>query len=159
MVDFCLAVRPEAHEQDVIDALCKSRPSLTINHTDWGNFSKHPIAVSIETKRPGEGLNEALVQIGTWHSSQWRSIRHGGRVTGPMDFLPGIIIHGHNWQFVATTSGEDLKATTYSSLHMGDTSSTFGIYKLLAALQRLTEWCESTYWPAFRTHVLDMPVA
>lgn len=156
MVDFCLIVRPDAHEQAVIDSRCKTRPSLTINHTDWGNLSKHPIALSIETKSQEGSLNEALVQIGTWHSSQWRSIIYGGRARGAIEFLPAIIILGHDWLFVATTLDEDLQATTYSSLRLGDTSSVFGIYKLLAALQRLTAWCEAEYWPAFRADMLGL---
>ncbi|KAM4067210.1 hypothetical protein HRG_001194 [Hirsutella rhossiliensis] len=159
MVDFCLVVRPNAHEQDVINSLCKSRPSLTINHTNWGKISKHPIALSIETKRQGEQLDEAFLQIGTWHSSQWRRLRYRGCAAGTIDFLPGIITHGHDWLFVATTLGEDLEATTYSSLRIGDTSSALGTYKLLAALQRLTTWCEATHWPAYRADVLGMSTA
>ncbi|KAL5585842.1 hypothetical protein FOVSG1_013534 [Fusarium oxysporum f. sp. vasinfectum] len=57
MVDFCIIARPqdESPEQIIIEDMCQYRPDKTINHTDWGNLNKDPIAISIETKKHGEG--------------------------------------------------------------------------------------------------------
>ncbi|KAH6867845.1 hypothetical protein B0T10DRAFT_362852, partial [Thelonectria olida] len=75
-VGFCDCIKPDASstEAQAIEALTLSRPGFSINHTDWGNFSKHPIALSVETKRQAE-WDRALFQIGTWHSSQWRALQ------------------------------------------------------------------------------------
>lgn len=158
MVDFCIMARPDADspEQHAIQALCRKRPGLTINHTDWGDLCKNPIAISVETKRQGEHWDKAVLQMGTWHSSQWRSLSWGRRQTpSSLEFLPGIIIQGHDWLFVATTM-EPNGAVLYSSVRIGDTETEFGIYKLLVALQCLEQWVENTYWPLFKSDILGI---
>ncbi|KAL6410133.1 hypothetical protein AUP68_06544 [Ilyonectria robusta] len=155
MVDFCLAIRPNAEDQRLIDSVRRIRPGESINHTDWGRLRKHPIAVSIETKRFGDQFDAALVQIATWHSSQWRSLRWGDKSLPSIEFLPGIIIQGHDWEFIATTMGADGVATTFKPpLQIGNTRSEEGIYKLLISLQQLKRWSEESYWPAFKADVL-----
>ncbi|KAM4055927.1 hypothetical protein HRG_002852 [Hirsutella rhossiliensis] len=158
MVDFCLAIRPNKEEQRVIDDLCRTRPDLSINHTEWGNLSKHPIAISIETKHQGGDSAVALLRMATWHSAQWRSLRLGNsdeeRARLALQFLPGIIVQGHDWKFVATTLGEDFMATTFKSLSMGTTESIPDIYQLAVSLQRLKVWAEEEYWPAFKATIL-----
>jgi hypothetical protein len=62
MVDFCIVVRPreDTPAQAIIDDLCNYRPDKAINHTDWSNLSKDPIAISIETKKHGENWTKAV---------------------------------------------------------------------------------------------------
>ncbi|UPL02763.1 hypothetical protein LCI18_013697 [Fusarium solani-melongenae] len=134
MVDFCIIVRPgdDTDEQDMIENLCCQRPGQTINHTDWGNLCKNPVAMSIETKRHGENWDTAVLQLAGFHR-----------------LLPGIIIQGHDWLFVATIMRNN-KATMYHSISIGDTKTVLGIYKLVISLQYLQQWIERTYWPAFR---------
>ncbi|KAF5120897.1 hypothetical protein E5D57_013233 [Metarhizium anisopliae] len=154
MVDFCLAVEVGEEEERIINFLCRSRPGFSINHTDWGDLNKFPIAISVETKGHGDPYDTALLQVATWHASQWRSLRWGGKALSAIEFLAGVIVIGHDWRFVATVLGEDDKATTFESIPMGSTDSIFGIYTLFAALQRLKRWAESTYWPAFKRDML-----
>lgn len=161
MVDFCIFMRPTADspEEESITAICKSRPGLSINHTDLGNFCKHPIALSIETKRPGEHGDKATLQMGTWHSSQWRSLRYPlfrPRATGSIEFLPGIIIQGHDWQFVATILDGNNKALLLTGVKIGGTDSEMSVYSLVAALQHLRQWIKDVYWPAFVADVLEV---
>ncbi|EQK99325.1 hypothetical protein OCS_04967 [Ophiocordyceps sinensis CO18] len=156
MVDFCLAIRPNEEEQQAIDHLCRRRPGLSINHTEWGNLTRHPIAISIETKHQGGDSAVALLQMATWHSAQWRSLRWGNPEQGNLEFLPGILVQGHDWKFVATTLGEDGMATTFKSLQLGNTESIPDIYKLAVSLQRLKHWAEYEYWPAFKADVLGL---
>ncbi|KAG9249477.1 uncharacterized protein F5Z01DRAFT_631660 [Emericellopsis atlantica] len=159
MVDFCLAIRPRLPEDLAnVDAIRKQRPGDSINHTDWGTLSKHPIAISVETKRHGEQYDAALLQIATWHSAQWRSLRWGCRNLRAIEFLAGIIVQGHDWQFVASTLGEnDIAVVLRPPLQLGDTRSEQGIYKLLVSLQRLRQWAEESYWPAFKSDLLGTP--
>ncbi|EXU94970.1 hypothetical protein X797_011949 [Metarhizium robertsii] len=154
MVDFCLAVEVGEEEKRIINFLCRSRPGFSINHTNWGDLNKFPIAISVETKGHGDPYDTALLQVATWHASQWRSLRWGGKALSAIEFLAGVIVIGHDWRFVATVLGEDDKATTFESIPMGSTDSIFGIYTLFAALQRLKRWAESTYWPAFKRDML-----
>ncbi|KAK7420550.1 hypothetical protein QQX98_002749 [Neonectria punicea] len=72
MVDFCICLQPEATspQYHAIRSLCISRPSMSINHTDWGDLTKYPVAIYIETKGPEQSYETALLQMATWHSSQ-----------------------------------------------------------------------------------------
>ncbi|RMJ03461.1 hypothetical protein BHE90_004901 [Fusarium euwallaceae] len=157
MVDFCIIIRPgdDSDEQEMIEELCYRRPGQTINHTNWGNLCKNPVAMSIETKRHGENWDTAVLQLGTWHSAQWRSLDWDRRERVSIDFLPGIIIQGHDWLFVATIMRKN-RAIMYHSISIGDTKTVLGIYKLVISLQYLQRWVEKTYWPKFRAEVLGM---
>jgi hypothetical protein len=147
MVDFCLFIRPEcgSPEEQAIKAICHTRSGQSINHTDLGNFCKHPIALSIETKRPGEQGDNAMLQMGTWHSAQWRSLRRHRTI----EFLPGLIVQGHAWQFVASILDESGKSLLLETVPLGRTDTEIGVYSLVVALLRLSRWIVEEYWPAF----------
>ncbi|KAH6949465.1 hypothetical protein DER45DRAFT_599938 [Fusarium avenaceum] len=100
-VDFCLCIEPpqSSIEHKTIRNLISIRPGLLINHTDWGDLCTNPIALSIETKRQDD-WNKALLQVGTWHSAQWRALPTKLRA---IEFLTGIIVRGHSWYFLAST--------------------------------------------------------
>ncbi|KAF5017257.1 hypothetical protein F66182_10836, partial [Fusarium sp. NRRL 66182] len=94
-VDFCVCIKPnkDTPEAQAIRALCKTRPGSSINHTDWGNLRAHPIALSIDTKRDPH-RDQALLQLGTWLSSQWRALQwelDTDISTSGIEFLPGIM--------------------------------------------------------------------
>ncbi|KAF4506936.1 hypothetical protein G6O67_005620 [Ophiocordyceps sinensis] len=159
MIDFCLTIRPEPRDQEIIDNIRRQRPGNSINHTDWASLRKHPIAISIDTKRQGENYDAALLQIATWHSAQWRSLRWGRREdSGPLpsiEFLSRLIIQGHDWQFVPCILGRDGVSTVLRPpLVIGDTRTEPGILKLLMSLQILKQDAEETFWPAFKADVL-----
>ncbi|KAM6506512.1 hypothetical protein FSOLCH5_013489 [Fusarium solani] len=159
MVDFCICVQPGTNSphHNAIQSLCLNRPGMSINHTDWGDLTKNPIAISIETKGPEQSYDTALLQVATWHSSQWRSLCWGQN--GPIDaieFLPGIIVIKHDWYFVATDLDRFGKARTFERIPLGSTESILGIYKLSMALLTLLQWVRDQYWPAFQTDVLRL---
>ncbi|EGU81314.1 hypothetical protein FOXB_08171 [Fusarium oxysporum f. sp. conglutinans Fo5176] len=152
-IDFCICIEtPKGSlERQKIDEAIKTRPGLSINHTDWGDLCKNPITLSIETKRQ-VSWEKALLQIGTWHAAQWRSLR--GNIEA-IEFLAGIIVQDHNWFFVASTL-QDGKSTTYHRLPLGSTYNAFDLYKLLISLQCLSLWIKEKCWPAFRKSVLKI---
>ncbi|ENH63454.1 hypothetical protein FOC1_g10000286, partial [Fusarium oxysporum f. sp. cubense race 1] len=53
-----------------------------------------------------------------------------------IEFLPGIIMQGHDWNFV-TTIQRDGKAFIFHKLPIGTTHTRQGIFKVLLALQYL----------------------
>lgn len=130
---------------------------MSINHTDWGGLTKYPIAISIETKGPEQSYDTSLLQVATWHSSQWRSLCWGR--DSPIDtiaLLPGIIVIKHDWYFVATDLDKSGKARTFERIPLGGTESILGIYKLSMALLTLLQWVRDQYWPAFQTDILNL---
>ncbi|KAK1519068.1 hypothetical protein CABS01_16627 [Colletotrichum abscissum] len=157
MVDYCIHVVPTTEERTRIDRLCTTRPAASINHTDWGNLSSDPIALSVETKRDGEGLEQALSQIGTWHAAQWRSLLlEKQQPPTDIDFLPAFIAQGHSWYFVATTRHDSGQAWLYTKMEVGTTETLIGTFQILAALQYFKCWIEDSYWPAFRRYMLAL---
>ncbi|PLB36074.1 uncharacterized protein BDW47DRAFT_119091 [Aspergillus candidus] len=138
MVDYCVCIEPErdSPQSRAVEGLCRWLPGQSINHTDWADLTKYPIAVSIETKGPSIGYETALLQ--------------------EMEFLPGIVVMQHHWWLVATALNEDQKAQTFERVLLGDTESILGIYKLTMALQRLIKWVRDEHWPAFQSSILGL---
>lgn len=162
MIDFCITIRPRRPEDRVtIDAVRSRRPGDSINHTDWGSLSKYPIAISIETKRHGEQYDAALLQIATWHSAQWRSLRwdqEGGGRPFKIEYLSGLIVQGHDWQFVPSILGTDaVSKVVRPPMQIGDTRTEVGILKLIVSLQELKRDAQETFWPAFKADILEAP--
>ncbi|KAK1564212.1 uncharacterized protein LY79DRAFT_675199 [Colletotrichum navitas] len=158
-IDFCLVVRPEnlaeeAEEREKMELLCRYRFGNSINHSVQGNLCCCPIAVSIETKRPGGQWDDALLQMGTWQAAQWRSYtQHGLPPCPALEFLPGIIVHGHRWRFVATVR-QGSKAVLLTEIDIGTTSTEFGVIQIVIALEILKRWSAEVFWPAFKSDVV-----
>ncbi|KAI0199494.1 hypothetical protein F4808DRAFT_461814 [Astrocystis sublimbata] len=81
-------------------------PKHMLNHTDFKAVEDRPIAFSIETtdRDPGYGVVGPELRMGLWHAAQWRFLRCiAGDGVRKLDFLPGVVVSGHQWSFVATT--------------------------------------------------------
>ncbi|EGY21111.1 hypothetical protein VD0002_g4246 [Verticillium dahliae] len=155
-VDFCLCIEPKGAAAKAIDKLVPTE-TPSINHTEYSALRTHPIGLSIETKLQGEGLSIAEAQLLTWHANQWRmlDLLTAGTVSRlpPIDFLPGIIVQGNDWLFVASTRDGDC-VTLWSNQMIGSTSEPLGVYQIVCVLQFLMSWIEGTYWPWFQRAVL-----
>ncbi|KAF5483023.1 hypothetical protein CGCS363_v015068 [Colletotrichum siamense] len=118
MVDFCMIIRPplRSPEADCIDEVCKMRPEVTINHTDHDVLCKSPIVVSFETKGSGADHEKAT----------WRGLAKCPNDLPAIPFLPGVLINGHGWSFVASAI-KDGRSVLYSEVELGKTSTGFGI--------------------------------
>ncbi|KAJ9132100.1 hypothetical protein NKR23_g11418 [Pleurostoma richardsiae] len=164
MIDFCLYLDPEAlKDRAAVREIELTRQSLAgymINHTDYDPLRKRPLTLSIETKKPGEGLENATLQVGAWHAAQWRFLDamadRLGEDSTSLSFLPAIIIQGHDWNFAATTR-EGNKTVLWLKQTIGSTNSVLGIYQIVTALQSFRRWTQKTYWPWFRATVLGLP--
>ncbi|CAJ0549878.1 Ff.00g064730.m01.CDS01 [Fusarium sp. VM40] len=160
MVDFCVLYEPErgSDEEKAIETTSSTRPGRSINHTDSSrDLCQRPIALSIETKRPHMEGDSATLQISTWHSAQWRSLRYGpATTTRTIEFLPGIIVQGHEWRFVASVLDSNNKSWLLEEVRLGGTDSEIGIYALVLTLQRLRKWMIEDYWPTFKADILGI---
>ncbi|KAI3572813.1 hypothetical protein IWW34DRAFT_759483 [Fusarium oxysporum f. sp. albedinis] len=158
MVDFCVFYKPDkgSPEEHALELACKTRPGHSINHTDFSDLCRRPIALSIETKRPHIEGDTATLQVSTWHSAQWRSLRwNHGPTARTIEFLPGIIVQGHEWRFVASVLDQDGKSLLLEEVKLGGTDTELGIYSLVLGLQHLRKWIEEDYWPAFVSDILN----
>lgn len=67
-------------------------------------------------------------------------------------FLPGIVIHGHDWHLGLTTADGQQQTTVVA---IGDTASARGVYQIVFVLQVLRRWVVDEYWPWLRGVMLE----
>ncbi|KAH6974556.1 hypothetical protein BKA56DRAFT_734092 [Ilyonectria sp. MPI-CAGE-AT-0026] len=157
-IDFCIYIDPandetasSAEMKSVVAATKSRRPGATVNHTNYVPLSDRPIALSIETKKPSEAWEAALLQLGVWEAAHWNSVEDLWRNQGQqrenqgeqqerqgkqkqqhddippfLDFIPGIVIQGYDWLLVLSLREGD-KTILYSKINMGATNSLMGI--------------------------------
>jgi hypothetical protein len=85
-------------------ALLKRRDEHgSVNFTPFRPTSKYPVGLTIKSK-DGENRLSPEVHLSAWQAAQWRSLCEmaGSDIKG-LEFLPGIIVDGHEWKFIATT--------------------------------------------------------
>ncbi|EQL00892.1 hypothetical protein OCS_03391 [Ophiocordyceps sinensis CO18] len=165
-VDFCVCIMPvyDSPCDDVLYGIAKRSAHISVNHTDdCLPLINAPISLSIETNRPDGNSQAALEQIGSWMSCHWKRIRE---LTAPdlaaadeLGFLPGIIVEGQNWIFVASTQGRVLDSGTretimWKRILIGSTDSIQGICQIITVIQRLATWSAESHWPWFQQTVL-----
>lgn len=143
-----------------IDQLRSQSPCLSINHTAFEPLLRCPIAVCMETKRPGAGDEVATVQAGIWAAAQWSLLESLTTIEGNCQlpghiYLPAIVVVGHDWSLAATTrSGTE--TTIWSDFPIGNTRTILGIYHIIWALQRLSIWAGEEYWTWYKDAVLGI---
>ncbi|KAK1958671.1 hypothetical protein LY78DRAFT_685942 [Colletotrichum sublineola] len=164
-VDFCVYVKEMSPE---LDAVILASPTESINHTDYPGLLQRPIGLSIETKITGHEWAKAVNQIAVWLMAQWDAlddlVLQSGDGSVPVSaspaaaaglaFLPGIIVQGHEWWFVAVTRKPDRTTEFWSKTLIGSTTTMEGIYQISAVLQLLGHWIETEYWPWFQATIL-----
>jgi hypothetical protein len=131
----------------IIQMLRNILPLGMFNHTNLSPLSDNPIAVSTETKKTGEGWENAKLQMEIWMAAHWQFLRklldlsqraanesssmkqaegvitpnsEADKVRQLPKFMPGIIIQGHDWHLIITTP-EGEKTTFWQKQSFGDT--------------------------------------
>ncbi|KAL7784631.1 hypothetical protein V8C37DRAFT_344969 [Trichoderma ceciliae] len=168
MVDLCVYASLDNNQEwkAAILNLCNNNPAMSINHTDFQPMQYSPLILSIETKKPDAEIESAKLQIGIWHATKWRFLqwavseklfqRSIQSPNKPIDeeqiefetqkfaalsnlgFIPGIIIHGHQWLFIISTYDDNGKTTIWSECAFGTTENEMGIYAIVAGIRELT---------------------
>ncbi|KAF4503952.1 hypothetical protein G6O67_008578 [Ophiocordyceps sinensis] len=134
MVDFCFYIDS--------DVASRSDPAVKDAVAD--------LRACIASKKQAGSHDDATLQIGTWHAAQWKFLARirasKGLTVDGLDFLPGLIVQGNDWFFVASTRKSD-ETTLWTEQPIGSTRSALGTYQVIRAVQYLAWWCEDVYWP------------
>ncbi|KAK2051289.1 hypothetical protein LY76DRAFT_676045 [Colletotrichum caudatum] len=71
-------------------------------------------------------VKDAIADIGTWHAAQWKFLARmrasKGLTLDGLEFLPGLIVQGNDWFFVASTRKGD-ETTLWTKQTIGTTRS------------------------------------
>ncbi|KAJ4136560.1 hypothetical protein NW768_004177 [Fusarium equiseti] len=184
--DFCMYIDPKQDKSpevaEIIGTIRQILPMGVFNHANLGPLSDNPIAVSIETKKTtGEGWENAKLQMEIWMASHWQFLRKllekrqcaaerlstmrsragemsfcSDKIWDLPEFIPGIIIQGHDWYLIITTE-EGEKTVFWQKKTLGDTSSSRGIYQIIYNLQLLRQWAQEDYWKWLKDVLLEWP--
>ncbi|GKU10898.1 unnamed protein product [Fusarium langsethiae] len=144
-VDYTLYINPKFDSDDGVNEAIEK-------------LYKSPFGLSIETKRYGGDLRRADVQTAAWHAAQWTYLKsQAGDAVDELPFLPGIIVQGHEWKFVATTRKNN-ETILWSSFQFGTSQTAVGVLQIMAGLHRLKRWSKDVYWPWYKKNVLKLRV-
>lgn len=129
-----------------------------INQTRYTPVKYRPITVNIEVKIPGEGRNEAMVQLAVWAAAQMEKLN---ALSGKLATIgiPLIYIERHDWRLYniyQEKDGEIVRRSVFGNGVFGDSSSILGIYKIIAAVRILAEWSHTEYRAWFEKGVLKL---
>jgi hypothetical protein len=162
-IDFCiyLDVAQDSPLEEAIGSKVASSIHNSINHIETPWLSRFPMSIGIETKKTGEDWHAALEQMTIWMSAHWKRLGELASDLDTLPFLPGLIIQGHDWFFVAATQRKILKnggrqTVIWSKLPIGSTEGLEGICQIVAVLQYLAKWSAEVYYPWFSRAVLGI---
>ncbi|KAH6957657.1 hypothetical protein BKA56DRAFT_602290 [Ilyonectria sp. MPI-CAGE-AT-0026] len=163
-VDYVLFLDPEQDESlegasQAILNLRKQIPENSINHTSYAPLLRRPISISIETKRSGGHQTKAKLQMSIWQSAQWKLLADlAGPYLSELPFIPGVVIEGHEWKFVATTNLQG-KTTLWTDQTFGTTKTALGTFQIIAGVNRLRRWSRDVFWPWYKSRALQPGLA
>ncbi|RKK58870.1 hypothetical protein BFJ69_g17360 [Fusarium oxysporum] len=116
--------------------------------------SNRPTSLNRETKKYGGDVKKGDVQMASWQAAQWTCLAsQAGDSIEKLPFLPGIIVQGHHWSFVATTRRGD-ETTLWASTPIGTTMTSLDVLQIMAGLSRLRRWAVEDFWPWYKDNVL-----
>ncbi|KAF0316389.1 hypothetical protein GQ607_016380, partial [Colletotrichum asianum] len=132
----------------------------TINHTPNFQLRNEPISLSIESQQRDASLDDANLQIGTWHAAQWLYLDRLAQINTPslqgLPFLPGLVVQAEDWHFVASTR-EGKSTIVWTKNTVGSTAELDGAYQVIRAIQYLAWWTETVCWLWFLSTILQIP--
>jgi hypothetical protein len=99
IVDYTINLQPDDEMKDLIFSLLRSLPYAlqTINQTMQGSVRYLPIAISIETKTPGESEENAMIQLAMWAAAHFNRLRMLSRENTVSLTLPLLYVRGAEW--------------------------------------------------------------
>jgi len=160
MVDYSIILLPDNKMHQAILQVLRDLPEedQNINQTRSAPVKYRPITVNIEAKLPGEGKNDAMVQLAVWAAAQMEKLNALSGTLAPIG-IPLVSVEGHDWRLYNTYQerGETVRQIVWGNDLFGDSSSILGIYKVIAAIQILAEWSHTEYRTWFKKYVLKLP--
>ena len=164
MVDYAIIIDPdEDFKGDASKSIhnhivekVSGEMNATINQTAAPYVRYRPIGVSIETKKGLVGEEEAHVQLAIWMIAQYTRLRQlmTNQATGKLPSFPVLSVHGQRWFLMIACIRENGHIDLIKELLVGDTGSFAGVYQVIAAIRRITQWVNDDYRPWFEREIL-----
>ncbi|KAK3618328.1 hypothetical protein LTR56_024722 [Elasticomyces elasticus] len=118
-----------------------------------GPIANRPIAISMETKREGEGQTTGRAQLEIWvaaHLNRPQEIACDGAEELP--FLPLLLTRGPVWSLLFAhrqREGQAWVTIIYGKVTLGDVTTSSGVFKVVSSLLLLMHWAQIDFRPWF----------
>ncbi|KAK2804829.1 hypothetical protein FQN51_001471 [Onygenales sp. PD_10] len=139
-------------------------PELHFSQSDDATMSRLFQLAAIEVKSPDGSYYGASMQMALWLAAGLEKVRllraeavaTGDEEAAESNLLPypGIAVVGQAWYLHLATKKADGTVVIHGPWMMGDTTNLWGIFRLMAALETIRTWGESTYYPWLRDRIL-----
>lgn len=161
VVGFVVCLKSDPAAIASMRRLAAGANSFSINHTSHTPLLAAPITMSIETKRPGEEWDTAQLQLGIWAAAHLTRLEQLSRQAGCQapfaHVLPLIVIQGHDWSFLAASRAAPGGETIiWGKVPFGRTATPLGVHQIVATIQHLAFWSNTTYRQWFYGLVLRL---
>lgn len=169
MVDYAIAITPDEESAAVIQrfvaaSYARQRPA-TINQTSYYSLAEQPIAISIEAKAANAGsTQDGIAQLATWASAWHRRMEtlsvgagiNESRPRGPLISLPNISIQSKYWRlcYAIDDTAAGKMCMTQMPSGLGETSTLYQVYKLVATLRILLRWADGPFRSWWQDNVM-----
>ncbi|KAK6388184.1 hypothetical protein LTR81_027220, partial [Elasticomyces elasticus] len=154
VIDFVFFLEPSVViERAFGDLPWETNHGHDFNHTLYGPIANRPIAISMETKREGEGQATGRAQLEIWvaaHFNRLQEISCDEAVEFP--FLPLLLTQVPVWSLLFAhrqREGQAWVTIIYEKVTLGDVTTPSGVFKVVSSLLLLMHWAQTDFRPWF----------
>ncbi|KAK5109423.1 hypothetical protein LTR85_002687 [Meristemomyces frigidus] len=158
VVDFVFFLEPSNVTEMEFGALpWEPNHGHDFNHILHGPIANRPIAISMETKREGEGQTTGRTQLDIWVTAQFNRLQElAGIDTAGLPTLPLLLTQGPAWFLLLAhreQEGEALVTTIFEKITLGDIARPSGVFRVVSSLLLLVHWAQTVFRPWFERAV------
>jgi hypothetical protein len=108
---------------------------------------------------PGEGKNDAMVQLAVWAAAQLEKLNALNGTLAPIG-IPLVSVEGHDWRLYHAYQKDEggIVRRISGNGAFGDSLSILGIYKVIAAILIMAKWSHGEYRAWFERNVLKLQI-
>lgn len=149
VVDFVFFLEPSKVTEGFFGALpWEPNHGHDFNHTLHDPIAERPIAISMETKREGEGQSTGRAQLDIWVAAHLNRLQEMGRAETVLPILPLLLTQGPVWSLLLARrerDGETWITTIYEKITLGDITMPSGVFKVTSSLLLLMHWAQTQF--------------
>jgi len=154
VIDFVFFLEPSnVIEKAFGDLPWETNHGHDFNHTLYGPIANRPIAISMETKREGEGQTTGRAQLEIWVAAYFNRLQELAREEAEeLPFLPLLLTQGPVCSLLFAHrqgEGQTLVTIIYEKVTLGAVTTSSGVFKVTSSLLLLMDWAQTHFRPWF----------
>ncbi|KAK1046957.1 hypothetical protein LTR74_017836, partial [Friedmanniomyces endolithicus] len=152
VVNFVFFLEPTNNTERAFGGLTwEPNPGRDFNHTLHGPIANRPIAISLETKREGEGQIMGRAQLENLVAAHFNRLQEMADCEADgLPSLPLLLTQEPKWSFFLARrerAGETWATTIYEKIMLGDVTKPSGLRQVILSLLLLMHWAQTESRP------------